>query len=193
MSLSHTNTPIILCSQFADIEPAIVAKLNAQFIRNEVCDLRKLESLTEHFPCAPVVVLWNSPTAELRLIAQFCRERQIPLVVLLKETISMDINKINETNDLVVLPFNALDCLVPWIEYAKQVRHQAIQLQQQIEQLSSKLEERRWVEKAKGLLMKFHAMDESQAYKALRNTSMKSSQPMVDIARNVITTLERTN
>jgi response regulator NasT len=38
--------------------------------------------------------------------------------------------------------------------------------------------------------MKMHSVDEEQAYKALRNSAMQSSQTLAQVAKNLITTLE---
>ena len=60
----------------------------------------------------------------------------------------------------------------------------------EIESLTHKIEERKLVEKAKGLLMKMHSVDEEQAYKALRSSAMQSSQTLAQVAKNLITALQ---
>ncbi|NAW55756.1 ANTAR domain-containing protein, partial [Vibrio sp. V41_P2S12T139] len=80
--------------------------------------------------------------------------------------------------------------LQPWIEHAALVRAKFESMQSEIESLTHKIEERKLVEKAKGLLMKMHSVDEDQAYKALRNSAMQSSQTLAQVAKNLITTLE---
>ncbi|WP_267713009.1 ANTAR domain-containing protein, partial [Vibrio parahaemolyticus] len=45
-------------------------------------------------------------------------------------------------------------------------------------------------EKAKGLLMKVHNVDEEHAYKAMRNSAMQSSQTLTQVAKNLITALQ---
>ncbi len=63
-------------------------------------------------------------------------------------------------------------------------------MQKEIQQLTSKLEERKWIEKAKGLLMKMHALDEENAYRVLRNSAMQSSLSLSQVAKNVIHTFD---
>ncbi len=60
----------------------------------------------------------------------------------------------------------------------------------EIESLTNKIEERKLVEKAKGLLMKVHNVDEEHAYKAMRNSAMQSSQTLTQVAKNLITALQ---
>ncbi|WP_027857603.1 ANTAR domain-containing response regulator [Marinobacterium jannaschii] len=66
------------------------------------------------------------------------------------------------------------------------------QLRTELERTRDKLNERKVVEKAKGLLMKQHGCDEDQAYSILRNLAMDRSQKLVDVASNVIDILELT-
>lgn len=52
------------------------------------------------------------------------------------------------------------------------------------------LEERKIIDRAKGLLMKRQGMDEDAAYQALRKIAMDRSQKLVEVARNVISVME---
>lgn len=88
------------------------------------------------------------------------------------------------------MPHDSEFALQPWIEHATLVRAKFESMQSEIELLTNKIEERKLVEKAKGLLMKMHSVDEGQAYKALRNSAMQSSQTLAQVAKNLITTLE---
>ena len=59
-------------------------------------------------------------------------------------------------------------------------------LRQELEQTRTKLEDRKLVDKAKGLLMKHREFSEEEAYHAMRKMAMERNQKMVDVARNVI-------
>jgi response regulator NasT len=52
--------------------------------------------------------------------------------------------------------------------------------------LRRQLEERKVVERAKGLLMKRHGLSEDEAFQRLRRASMDSRRPMVQIARALL-------
>ncbi|MBY4678474.1 ANTAR domain-containing response regulator [Marinobacterium arenosum] len=58
------------------------------------------------------------------------------------------------------------------------------------DQALDKLEERKLIDRAKGLLMKHQNWDEEQAYKTLRKLAMDRGQKLVDVARHVIDALE---
>lgn len=58
-------------------------------------------------------------------------------------------------------------------------------LRQEIEGLKTRLEDRKAIEKAKGMLMKFKGIDEEQAYKELRKMAMDRQQNLGEVARYV--------
>jgi signal transduction protein with GAF and PtsI domain len=59
-------------------------------------------------------------------------------------------------------------------------------LQRKVGYLQNKLDERKAIEKAKGLLMKFKKIAENDAYKLLRDEAMKKRKTMKEIADAVI-------
>jgi response regulator NasT len=52
--------------------------------------------------------------------------------------------------------------------------------------LSLKLEERKIIERAKGLLMDTRKLSEREAYRFLQKTSQDKNTPMVDLARKIL-------
>jgi AmiR/NasT family two-component response regulator len=56
------------------------------------------------------------------------------------------------------------------------------------ESLTTKLEERKFVERAKGILMKERGLSEDEAYRKMRKQSMDSRKSMKEIAEAVIMT-----
>jgi len=59
-------------------------------------------------------------------------------------------------------------------------------LKRELAETSRKLSERKIIEKAKGVLMKTRSMDEESAYKALRKLAMERSQPLANVAANLV-------
>ncbi len=193
MSLSTVSQPVIVCSDSVNDQADISAKLAMHYDHVLACQLVQLEKMVGRENRSTVVVSWCQPTAELRLIVEFCKDKQVPLLVILKQLNSNDINRLPETNDFVILPFDSSFDLKPWIDYSIQVREKSIAMQKEIQQLTSKLEERKWIEKAKGLLMKMHALDEENAYRVLRSSAMQSSLSLSQVAKNVIHTFDGIN
>lgn len=190
MTQSTSKTPVIVCCDSLQEQARLSGLLSKDYDNIMGCQLAQLETLIQREPSASVVVGWQQPTAELRLIVDFCRRKSAPLLIVLKQLSSNDINRLSEKMDYVLMPHDSEFALQPWIEHATLVRAKFESMQSEIELLTNKIEERKLVEKAKGLLMKMHSVDEGQAYKALRNSAMQSSQTLAQVAKNLITTLE---
>lgn len=65
--------------------------------------------------------------------------------------------------------------------------HHDEQLNKKVKKLSVKLEQRKVIERAKGVLMDENQMTENDAYKMLRDLSMSKRRPMSDIAELIVT------
>jgi len=63
-------------------------------------------------------------------------------------------------------------------------------LQDELEQTKSALEERKVIDRAKGLLMKVKNLSEEAAYALLRKTAMNENRKIADVAQSVITAAE---
>jgi AmiR/NasT family two-component response regulator len=72
------------------------------------------------------------------------------------------------------------------IEVALRRYEQTKQLQVKVDQLESALGRRAQIERAKGILMERHAVDERQAFEMLRDHARAQSRRVVDVAQAVI-------
>jgi len=68
--------------------------------------------------------------------------------------------------------------------------HAFAKLQAELDQAKSALEERKIVERAKGLLMKHKGISEEEAYAMLRRRAMNEKKKLAEIAQAVVTGLE---
>lgn len=68
--------------------------------------------------------------------------------------------------------------------------HAYARLQNELDQAKSALEERKIVERAKGLLMKHKGISEEEAYSQLRKRAMNEKKKIAEIAAAVVTGLE---
>ncbi|HML91724.1 ANTAR domain-containing response regulator [Methyloceanibacter sp.] len=59
----------------------------------------------------------------------------------------------------------------------------------ELEEARSELENRRLVERAKGILMKSRGLSEEEAYALLRKTAMNQNRKIVEIAQSLVTTV----
>ncbi|MBV8790657.1 MAG: ANTAR domain-containing protein [Pseudolabrys sp.] len=63
-------------------------------------------------------------------------------------------------------------------------------LQDELERTKTALEDRKVIERAKGILMKAKDLSEDEAYTLMRNTAMKEKKKIVEIAQSIITASE---
>ena len=63
-------------------------------------------------------------------------------------------------------------------------------LQDELDRTKSALEERKVIDRAKGILMKAKSLTEEEAYTLMRRTAMNEKKKIVDIAQSVITAAE---
>jgi AmiR/NasT family two-component response regulator len=59
-------------------------------------------------------------------------------------------------------------------------------LRREAADLRAKFDERKWVDRAKGLLMDARGLSEDEAFKLLRNTAMQANLKLPDVARSVL-------
>lgn len=70
-------------------------------------------------------------------------------------------------------------------------RHRkATDLQDNVDELRQSIENRKWVEKAKGILMRAQGLGEEQAHRYLQIESQRRSQPLAELAKAIVTAEE---
>jgi two-component system, response regulator / RNA-binding antiterminator len=71
------------------------------------------------------------------------------------------------------------------------IRFNAVaRLREELERTKTALEERKLIDRAKGIIMKQKTMDEASAYALLRRTAMNQHKRMSDIAQTIVTAAE---
>ena len=78
------------------------------------------------------------------------------------------------------------DDLAPAIAVARARFKEWMGARQERDDLEVKLEERKIIERAKGLLMDTRKLSEREAYRFLQKTSQDKNTPMVDLARKIL-------
>lgn len=78
----------------------------------------------------------------------------------------------------------------PIIDVAVTRFRERILLESELEKSRATLEERKVIDRAKGLLMQHKGCAEDEAYRSLRKAAMNKNLRMVDVAQNLINSLE---
>ncbi|SDH01498.1 response regulator NasT [Vibrio xiamenensis] len=185
-----TQPPVILCSDKREERAQILAQYAPTSHRVFDCHLTELEALARQHSNAQILLCWSASCAEVQMVVEFCRAHDRNLVVMLKQFNSQHISNLTQELDYVVMPYSPQCDWISWFDYAAMVRARYQHIQAQIASLQQKLEERKIIEKAKGLVMRHHRLDEQSAYKALRDSAMQNSQPIYQVAKNVLVSMQ---
>ncbi|MBZ4687102.1 MAG: two-component system, response regulator PdtaR [Clostridia bacterium] len=121
-------------------------------------------------------------------LIEIIAELSIPIIVITdrwqKELATITQKRIIQTTIVKpVIPAN----LLPAIETALATNAEVNKLKNEVDFLKEKLEARKVVEKAKGILMENMELTEEEAYKLIRTQSMKRSKTMKEVAQAIIT------
>lgn len=122
---------------------------------------------------------------------QIMEEMPTPIVILTSHRDSQTIRRATEAGVMAYLikPVRE-EVLRPAIELAIGRFREFITLRKENANLKRALEERKVIERAKGILMEREGLPEGEAFTRIRKASMKSRRPMVEIARALLTAEE---
>lgn len=85
----------------------------------------------------------------------------------------------------LVKPYQRTD-LVPALELARARRQERQALVAKVDELESRIEERKMIDRAKGLLMDSYGMSEDDAFRFLQRSAMAGRRRMSDVADEVV-------
>lgn len=120
------------------------------------------------------------------------KEKIAKCIILL--TAFSDSEYIEKARDLGVMtylvkPFDE-STLIPAVEIALSKQKEMDQIQDELDLISKKLDDRKFVERAKGLLMDKHHFSEDQAYKTLRKLAMDKRMSISKLSRLLIESIK---
>ena len=135
-----------------------------------------------------LVIVVNSPDkALLDNIARLNKQQPLPIVMFVNTEASQ---AITDTIKAGVSGYVVDGLQANRIHSILQTAHARFNemqtLKSELESVKGQLEDRKLIDKAKGLIMKHQGCDEPAAYQALRKLAMDRSQKMVDVATSVI-------
>lgn len=112
---------------------------------------------------------------------------QFPVIFLTAYSNRQLIEKAKDSGGMAYLskPFREAD-LAPSIELAVTQFLKASKLTERVSRLKEQLENRKVIEKAKGILMTKESLSETQAYRKLQKISMEKNRTMKEVAEAII-------
>lgn len=123
----------------------------------------------------------------LEAIDHITRTRPIPVIVLTAHTEPQFVERAAELPvfNYLAKPAGAGQ-LLPAIQMASARFAEWSALNGRVSELSQKMDERRTIERAKGILMEVRGINEGDAYRLMQRESQQRSRSMADIARSLI-------
>lgn len=139
-----------------------------------------------------VIVDDNLPGGSLSLARELKEHRLSPVIVATSyaEKDMMEIARAPGVYGIIVKPLHETGVL-PAIEVALNCFNRVTALESEIKKVKQELENRKLVERAKGLLMEVHGMSEKEAFRYLQRRSMDNCLPITKVAKNIIVRLQK--
>lgn len=124
--------------------------------------------------------------------AEAISELKIPIVLLTAFSQKELVERAAEVGAMAFLvkPFTPAD-LLPAIEIALSRHEQLVGLEREVSDLAERLETRKLIERAKGILSEKMALTEPEAFRWIQKASMDRRLSMAEVAKTVIEQLEK--
>jgi response regulator NasT len=118
---------------------------------------------------------------------EIARESPIPMIILSAYSDARTVDQAIKAPifHYLVKPVDP-DDLAPAIAVARARFDEWLDARRERDKLELRLEERKIIERAKGLLMETRGISEREAYRFLQKTSQDKNTPMVDLARKIL-------
>ena len=136
-----------------------------------------------------VLVCWAaSPSAELlQSVATLQAQQAIPVLFFTQDAAAECMERALAAGvHAWVVQGYAPQRLRPLVHLAQLRERQERALRAQVAQLGEKLDERKWLDQAKGILMRAQQVSEEDAFRLLRNASMQANRKVGQLSKDVI-------
>ena len=149
--------------------------------------MRLIHACEEKLPDLLISGIHLSDMDGIDALIQCCHVEPIPSIII-SNTDSYDkVRKAMEDHVMAFLtePISMSD-LKPAIFLVQRRFEQFAELRKENQELKAALETRKWVERAKGIVMKKKDVDEETAYRELRRMANNRRVKMIEIARTIV-------
>ena len=163
----------------------LVAALGHDVIARAISLRHVAEAVATEEPDVALVVLHRDEEHALDLIGEIAEYGAGPVIALLDSEDTEFVARAAEQGIAAYAQPVNRDTVQNAIEVALRRHAETEALTEKVEQLESALERRAVIERAKGILMERHGIDERAAFELLRSHARASSRKVVDLARAV--------
>ena len=188
-SLSETNLRILIAdeneSALRELH-AVLADLGHEVTPYAVSVRDAVELIAKDDPQVAIVVVHQDDEHALALIDEAVEYASGPVIAQLPDA---DVEFLSRAADRGISAYvESMDpeSVQGAIEVAVRRYREASQLHEKIDQLEGALERRGVIERAKGILMERHSVDDRRAFELLRDHSRATGKRVVDVAQAVL-------
>jgi AmiR/NasT family two-component response regulator len=182
---THTSLRILAADENEETlreADMILARLGHTVCAHAVTVAEAAELIATEDPDLSVVTVDADDEHALELIEEICEYARGPVIALLGEHRPEFVGSAAERGiDAFARP-RFLDEVQGAIELALHRHAEHARLTEQVEQLETALQRRGIIERAKGILMERHGVDERRAFELLRQQARRSNRRVIDLA-----------
>ena len=188
-TLSETNLRVLI----ADEDKSALERLHQVLSRlgHEVTPYAvsvhdAVELIAKEDPQVAIVVVHNDDEHALALIAEAVEFASGPVIAQLPDADVDFLSRAAERGISAYVESMDPESVQGAIEIAVRRYREASQLHEKVGQLEGALERRGVIERAKGILMERHAVDEREAFELLRDHARATGRRVVEVAQSVL-------
>ena len=193
--MSAEQSPKIVIVDESPIRAAIIEEGLREAGFTQVVHISEMQSLLARIyavdPDIIVIDLENPSRDVLEAMFQVSRAVRRPIAMFVDQSDAASIQASVEAGvSAYIVDGLKKERIKPIIDLCVSRFNAFAKLQEELERTKSQLEDRKIIEKAKGILMKMKGLTEDEAYVLLRSTAMREKKKIGEIAQSIITASE---
>lgn len=193
--MSAEQSPKIVIVDESPVRAAILEEGLREAGFTQVVHIREMQSLLTRIyavdPDIIVIDLENPSRDVLEAMFQVSRAVKRPIAMFVDQSDSASIQASVEAGvSAYIVDGLKKERIKPILDLCVSRFNAFAKLQEELERTKSQLEDRKIIEKAKGILMKVKGLTEDEAYVLLRSTAMREKKKIGEIAQSIITASE---
>lgn len=193
--MSAEQSPKIVIVDESPIRAAILEEGLREAGFTHVVHIREMQSLLARIyavdPDIILIDLENPSRDVLEAMFQVSRAVKRPIAMFVDQSDSASIQASVEAGvSAYIVDGLKKERIKPILDLCVSRFNAFAKLQEELERTKSQLEDRKIIERAKGILMKVKGLTEDEAYVLLRSTAMREKKKIGEIAQSIITASE---
>jgi response regulator NasT len=188
-TLTETNLRVLIADENEDALRdlhQVLSRLGHEVTPYAVSVSEAVELIAKEDPEVAIVVLHNDDEHALALISEAVEFASGPVIAQLPDADVAFLARAAEAGISAYAESMDPESVQGAIEVAVRRYREAQRLGEKVEQLESALERRGIIERAKGILMERHSVNEREAFELLRDHARSSGRRVVDVAQSVL-------